>query len=297
MFPFSLPAGKVCRGLLIACLLSLTTLSASAVSQTSGGKHCLWRITNAKASVYLLGSIHILRANDYPLPTVIDQAVQQAQQFYFEIDPNKFDEYHRDVDAASRLPHGVEIKDRVHPKTWNYLRTTARGGNFDWIHYKAWAIAQNVLAYPMHELFSLDLGVDNYVVKKAKARGRPMRGLESAAEHAAIFAGMNDVESESYLLRAIVYAGQTEGQIRDGIAAWKVGNTGKLAALQEPPVREAPGLNARFLQWRNDRWLPVIENVAKSNTPTLIVAGAAHFSGAHSVLSLLRERGYQIEQL
>jgi uncharacterized protein YbaP (TraB family) len=303
MFALSLSYRR--RSAAIVCISILLSLSASAAPKpsgaapvkSSGGKHCLWRVTNAKAPFYLLGSIHALRANDYPLPAVIDQAIQQSQQFYFEIDPDGFDEYHRRVEEAARLPHGVEIKDKVHAKTWDYLRTTARGGNFDWVHYKAWAIAEYVLDYPTHEPFSSAFGVDNYVVKKAKQRGRPMRGLESAADHAAIHTGMNDIESEAFLLRAIVYADKLEAQVREDIAAWKVGNTEKLAVAEYPPLRDAPGLDARFLEWRNTRWIPRIEDAIKSGKPTMIVAGAAHFSGPHSVLNMLRARGYQIEQL
>ena len=260
-------------------------------------KRCVWRIADAKAPVYLLGSIHTLRSSDYPLPTVVDQVIQQSQQFYFEIDPKRMDDFHRKLKAASKLPRGVEIKDKVHAKTWDYLRTGARGGNFDWVHLKAWAIASYVLDYPIHEPLSSAFGVDNYVVKKALARGRPMRGLESADEHAAIWTGMTDVESEAYLLRAIVYASKTESAIRETIAAWKVGDTGRIAALDDPPVHEAPGLDARFLESRNARWVPKIEDVIKSGKPTLIVAGAAHFSGPHSVLGMLRAHGHQIEQL
>jgi uncharacterized protein YbaP (TraB family) len=81
------------------------------------------------------------------------------------------------------------------------------------------------------------------------------------------------------------------------IAAWKSGNTERLAATEAPTVREAPGLAPRFLESRNARWISVIEDAIKSNTPTIIVAGAGHFSGSRSVLSMLRARGYQIEQL
>lgn len=304
MFPRSL-SNYWGRASAAACLITLVSLSAEAAPKSSGkgaparsssgGRHCLWRVTNASAPFYILGSIHRLRNSDYPLPGVIDQAIQQSQQFYFEIDPDGFDEYHRRVEGAARLPQGVQIKDKVHAKTWDYLRTTARGGNFDWVHYKAWAIAKYVLDYPTHEAFSGSFGVDNYVVKKAS--GRPMRGLESAGDHAAIYTGMNDIESEAYLLRAIVYADRHEAELREAIAAWRVGNTEKLAALDYPPLREAPGLDARFLEWRNTRWLPKIEDAIKSGKPTMIVAGAAHFSGPHSVLNMLRAHGYQIEQL
>jgi uncharacterized protein len=277
--------------------LSISANAAPAPIKSGGGKHCLWRVTNAKAPFYLLGSIHRLRDSDYPLPSVIDQAIGQSQVFYFEIDPNRDDEMGRKLEAAAKLPRGQEIKDKVHAKTWDYLRTGARGGNFDWVHLRAWAIAMYLLDYPVHERLSGTYGIDNYVEKKARARNCSMRGLESVDAHVAVFGGMSDVESEAYLLQAIVYADGHDAFIRDMVAAWKTGNTERIASLDEPVVREAPGLNPRFTTSRNARWIPVIENAIKSGKPTMVVAGALHFSGSQSVIAMLRARGYQIEQL
>ena len=278
-------------------MLSSIVAATPAESKSSRTKHCLWRVTNAKAPFYLLGSVHSLHDTDYPVAPAIEQAIQQSQLFYFEYDPKRSEDFSRKIEAASRLPRGVEIKDKVHEKTWNYLRTTARGGNFDWIHLKAWAIARSVLDYPIHESLSSAFGLDNYVVKKAQARGLPMRGLESVDDHVAVFSGMSDIESEAYLLQAIVYAGNSDTEARVMISAWKTGNTDRLAALEDPTIREAPGLNPRFLEWRNARWVPVIENAIKAEKPTMVVAGAAHFSGPRSVIAMLKARGYQIEQL
>ena len=124
-----------------------------------------------------------------------------------------------------------------------------------------------------------------------------MRGLESVDDHVAVFSGMSDIESEAYLLQGIVYAGNSDAEAKVMIAAWKTGNTDRLAALEDPVIREAPGLNPRFLQWRNARWIPVIENAIKADKPTMVVVGAAHFSGSQSVIAMLTARGYQIEQL
>lgn len=298
MFPL-VNAGRLCRRGALVCFFSVASFAVTATpsAKSAGGKHCLWRVTNTKAPVYLLGSIHSLRDTDYPLAPVIEQAIQQSQEFYFEFDPKRSDEFQRKMDAASKLPRGVEIKDKVHEKTWNYLRTTARGGNFDWVHLKAWAIARTVLDYPMHEALSAAFGLDNYVVKKADARKRPMRGLESVDEHVAVYAGMNDIESEAFLLEAIVYAGDSDAKARTMIAAWRSGDTERLAAMQDPVIREAPGLRTRFLESRNARWIPLIAKAIQSNTPTMIIAGAGHFSGPQSVISMLRAHGYQVEQL
>jgi uncharacterized protein len=289
----------VCASLVHAAPRSTSSnakTSQASAAKSSAGKHCLWRITNAKWSFYLLGSIHRLRAQDFPLPAAVDQAVAQSQQFYFEYDFNRDDEFARKLVAAAKLPHGVQIKDKVHAKTWDYLRTTARGGGTEWMNLKAWAIAMFVMDYPAQERLSAS-GVDDYVWKKARARNCRTRGLESIDEHVAVFGGMSDVESEAYLLQAIVYASQHDHDTREMISAWKAGNTERLSAIQTPVVREAPGLHPRFLQWRNERWIPVIESAINSGKPTMIVAGAAHFSGPNSVIAMLRARGYQIEQL
>ena len=283
-----------CLSLLIA--VSMSTQAAPAQIKSGGGKHCLWQVKNAKAPFYLLGSIHRLRDSDYPLPSTIDAAIAQSNVFYFETDPNHDGDMMQRLENASKLPRGVEIKERVHQKTWDYLRTGARGGSFDWVHLKAWGIAMFLLDYPMHMRVSGAYGVDYYVEKKARARNCSMRGLESLDAHIAVFGGMSDIESEAYLLEAIVYADHRESEMRDIIAACKAFPQTKIE-LDDPTVREAPGLNTRFLQSRNVRWIPVIENAIKSGKPTMVVAGAMHFSGPNSVIAMLRARGYEIEQL
>jgi uncharacterized protein len=62
-------------------------------------------------------------------------------------------------------------------------------------------------------------------------------------------------------------------------------------------MKEAPTVWWRLLDRRNAKWIPKLEAVIKSGTPTLVVAGALHFSGPHSVIALLQKRGYKIEQL
>ena len=267
------------------------------LQKSSGSKHCLWRVTGTAAPFYLLGSIHSLRKIDYPLAPAIEQAIQQSQQFFFEYDPKKDDEFGRKMIRAAILPPGVQVKSKIRRETWNYLKKISRGGGYNWTELKAWAIAHYVLNYPLIERASGSYGLDNYVEGKARARRCPMFGLESIDDHVAVYAGMSDIESEAYLLEAIVYANQSDARFREMVAAWKAGDTNRLFALEMPELVDAPGLNPRFLEVRNARWIPVIADAIKSGKPTMIVAGAMHFSGPRSVLTMLRGRGYKIEQL
>ena len=309
MFP-SLPSSKVWRGFtVIAACLSIGSLSATAapppqktqkpsadVPRPSGGKHCLWRVTDASAPVYLLGSFHALRAADYPLAPVIEQAIQQSQQFFFEIDPKLEDAFAAKMVTAAKLPNGTSIKQKVRPETWKFLAKINRGDWYGWMNCRAWAIAFFFLQHPGYERVRSAYGLDNYVERRARAKHCPLYGLETVDDHVRVLSDMSDLESEVFLLQTLVFADQGPKRYAEGVAAWKVGNTQRIADLDLPDTVDVP-LNPRLLYTRNARWIPVIENAIKSGKPTLIVAGAMHFSGQRNVLTMLRSHGHNIEQL
>ena len=49
----------------------------------------LWKVSDADNSVYLLGSFHLLKQDDYPLPKEVDVAFDDAESLLFEVDPRE----------------------------------------------------------------------------------------------------------------------------------------------------------------------------------------------------------------
>jgi uncharacterized protein YbaP (TraB family) len=270
--------------------------SPAPVQQPSGGKHCLWRVTDASAPVYLLGSIHQLRATDYPLAPVIEQAIEQSQQFFFEYDPKLDNAFDQKIVAAAKLPNGTSIKQKVRPETWKFLAKINRGDWYGWMNCRAWAIAFFFLQHSGYERVRSAYGLDNYVERRARAKRCPLYGLETVDDHVRVLSDMTDLESEVFLLQALVFADQGPKRFAECVAAWKAGNTQRIADLDLPDTVDVP-LNPRLLYNRNARWISVIESAIKSGKPTLIVAGAMHFSGQRNVISMLRAHGYNVEQL
>jgi uncharacterized protein YbaP (TraB family) len=108
---------------------------------------------------------------------------------------------------------------------------------------------------------------------------------------------MHEIEGEVLLLQSLVHASEDAKQFRDEVGAWRSGDTERLYAIQHPRIKEAPTVWWRLLDRRNTKWIPKIDAAIKSGKPTMIIAGALHFSGPNSVIALLRARGYEIEQL
>src|SRR5437762_7797865 len=82
-----LPTRRV-RGVWIALvLLGLTPLSAIAGSPAHKfPRCCVWRVTNAGAPFYLVGSIHALSKKDYPLPSPYELALRESKRIVLEFD-------------------------------------------------------------------------------------------------------------------------------------------------------------------------------------------------------------------
>src|SRR5215813_6135075 len=307
-----LPARGSCGVRIALALVAIAPLSAIAVSPAHKfPKSCVWRVANAKAPFYLVGSIHALSKSDYPLPAPYESALKNSKRFLFEFDPNKHVEFEKKFAAAGKYPPGQDIRSKIDPKLLAWLRqniTTVapddrrarreRMGNFDSeLSYKPWWIAQHLVGPATYSKSSLSHGLDNYFVDHATREKKEIAGLESVDEHVAVMGGLSDRDSEFILRDALDQPGNAEKEFSRMHKAWRKGDTDALWAGDSHLRNQAPWIAARFVDNRNTKWVPRIQAELNSGKPTAIVAGALHFSGPNSVIKLLEKRGYRIEQL
>jgi uncharacterized protein len=274
-------------------------------------KCCVWRVANAKAPFYLVGSIHALSKKDYPLPAPYDIALKSSTRFLFEFDPTQHAEFQKKFEAAAKYPPGQDLRSKISPELLGWLRKNmftvmpnARDGNgerranFDsQFRYKPWWIAQHLAAPASYSKASPSHGLDNYFVDHAIQSGKEISGLESVNEHVAVMGGLSDRDGEFILQDALSQPDNVDKESGRMYKAWRKGDTDSLWAGDAHLRTKAPGIAARFVDDRNVKWVPRIEAELKTGKPTAVVAGALHFSGPHSVISLLQKRGYVIEQL
>jgi hypothetical protein len=307
-----LPARRSCGVWIALALLGIAPLSAIAVSPAHKvPKSCVWRVTNAKAPFYLVGSIHALGKSDYPLPSPYEIALRNSRRFVFEFDPNQHAEFERKFEAAAKYPAGQDIRSKIDPELLAWLRKniltvkpdSRRGkreqvAGFDSeLRYKPWWIAQHLAAPASYSKSSASHGLDNYFVDHAKTAGKEIGGLESVDEHVAVMGGLSDRDSEFMLRDALTQPTDGAREFSRMYKAWRRGDTGALWAGDARLRNEAPRIAARLVEDRNVKWVSRIEAELKTGKPTAIVAGALHFSGPRSVIALLQKRGYEIEQL
>jgi len=283
----------VCRRLIIAAvLLSITSYGRAA---------SVWRVTSGAGNVlYLAGSIHALKSTDYPLPSAYNRAFDASDRLVCEVDPKALDKSSKGLLKAGEYPKGDSLKNHVDSRTYDYLRRLFKLMDVPetkFARYRPWFLSL-MLQEPALNGISETLGVEEFLTRRAQANSKPVLGLESAREHADIFLGLTDRQSEAMLLIMFIPAERGRGSAGNALAdAWRRGDVDTDTRIFMDGFRDFPSLADRLLTNRNRHWIPKIEGYLRSGKTYLVVAGAAHMGGPNGVLALLRARGYRIEQL
>ncbi|PYJ10602.1 MAG: hypothetical protein DMF06_05790 [Verrucomicrobia bacterium] len=267
--------------------------------QTRAASACVWKVTRPDGkTAYLGGSVHSLRESDYPLPAAYQRAFAASSRIAFEVDARALKESTIALVQNGKYRKGDSLKNHVDARTYAYLRRLFELMNVpesSFSQYRPWFIVLGLQSGSTANARPKD-GVDEFFMKQAAKRSMPVVGLESVQEHARIYSGLTDRESEILLLTTFIPNGNNLGN-DDLMKAWRRGDADALARMMDRESQEFPAFNDRLLGARNRAWIPKIDGYLDSGQTYFVVAGAGHFGGSKGLLALLRAKGYQIEQL
>jgi uncharacterized protein len=260
---------------------------------------CVWKVTGPTGgTLFLGGSVHALRSTDYPLPPAYNRAFEASSRIVLEVEPKALSTSGTAMLKAGSYPKGDSLKNHVDPRTYDYLRRVfalLKIPEEKFSRYRPWLLVL-MLESPNLRGLSGDLGVDEFITRRARANRKPTLGLESASEHISVFSGLTDRQSEALLL--LTFIPQANARGNDYImSAWRRGDIETLARSTRDAYRDFPAFGERILGARNRRWAPKLESFLKSGEIYFVVVGAAHLGGADGLLALLRARGCKVEQV
>jgi uncharacterized protein YbaP (TraB family) len=91
----------------------LWLLPVAALADSAGHPVTLWMAEGTSNHVYLLGSVHLLREQDHPLPRVIDEAYNEAETLYMELDMDDLDPLlmQATINRLGMLEEGTSLRD------------------------------------------------------------------------------------------------------------------------------------------------------------------------------------------
>jgi len=294
--------------LLISVLVTLSVSVGAADStpdvqatEPDQGRHFLWRaIGSGGAEVFLLGSIHALPEDAYPLATEIEKAFASADAVFFEVDMEDTAGLGGRMMAAGALPSDKRLGDVLEPETRGlldaYLETSGLSfGAFEAM--KPWMAALVLTSIELMKAgFSADAGLDLHLAGRARKEGKEVRAFETADYQIGLFSEMDEDSSRAFLRYSLKDMDNVVSQLESLTEAWETGDVAALSALLTEAFSDEPELFERLVTVRNRAWLPQVEELLKGDDTAMVVVGALHLVGPGGLIEMLRDRSYRVEQ-
>ena len=288
--------------LLVLAALMPRTIGAQELHALSTNRHCLWKLSGRHASVFLLGSIHLFKAEDYPLAASIERAFTNAGIAAFETDIGEMERRAMQPETLAKtlLPAGETFRDQLSAQTYTLFTNYAAE-----IGLPLFALEQlrpAVAALALVELeckklgFDPENGIDLHYYKLARKAGKSLMALESLDFQLDLLTSFSKQENELLVKSTLQDIKTTRQDFAEILRAWKCGDAPGLEKVLNSMAVEAPAIFKRLVTDRNERWTPKLEEWSRGQTNAIVIVGAAHLVGKDGLVELLRRKGLNVSQ-
>lgn len=267
----------------------------------AGTGPAMWVIKDADSTIYLFGTVHVLRPTTAWGSPKVDEAFNSADEVWFEItnpddqaavmplvlehgmDPSRplntlltADEYAKLSEAADSM--GVPVQQL------NVMRP--------------WLVALSLAMAPLLKAgYDPQSGIEIVLRAQALEAGKPVKGLETIDEQIRILAGFPE-ESQLNFLRQSLESYENAGtELDEMVTAWAAGDVDQMTEFAHEMRDDDAGIYDAMLTRRNTNWAGQIETMLEGEGTVFIAVGAAHLAGDDSVQAILGKRGVTVERV
>jgi uncharacterized protein YbaP (TraB family) len=293
----------------LALFVAIAGVPADALAQTTapaaaapiqGEGPALWVVKDADSTLYLFGSVHVLRPTTGWASPRVEAAFDSASDIWFEIsNPD---------DQAAVLPliqqHGLSpetpLSSRLTPEENVELEAAAQamGASAAQLQpMKPWLAALSLSVAPLVKAgYDPKSGVELVLKARAEAAGKPIHGFETIDKQIGILAGLPEDVQMAFLRETLKDYENAVTLLDTMVEAWAKGDVGTLDRVMVEEMKAAsPALYQALLVDRNTDWADQIQTLLEGSGTAFIAVGAGHLTGDDSVQAILQQRGVTVE--
>lgn len=265
------------------------------------GDGCVWVVDSDRGGrLFLCGTIHILRENDYPLAPGYEAAYTFSDKLVLELPPGEGNnpDLSRRMAQLGMYSADASLDANISAQAWTAVKQWAEKRNIEpssMNRYRPWFVSLIMTAKEYAILGATpDLGVDNHFATRALEDGKPGEGLENTDFQLQLFASLTNRQQQELLDQTLAELSTVARDYEKMITAWKRGD---IAALHDMLFREAakhPELLNMFLTARNIVWVDKLNAMLDRGEKAMVLIGTGHLTGETGLLDLLVKRGHRV---
>jgi uncharacterized protein YbaP (TraB family) len=272
------------------------TAPATNTQATTDVDPALWVVKDKDTTIYLFGTVHVLKPGLGWFDEAVRQAFDKSDQLMLEIVLPE----DQAAMAQKMIPLAVDqsgktLSSRLKPdelKAYQAAMTDLGIPPAQFDMFEPWFAAMTLSVLPLGKLgYDPEQGAEKLLTASAKTAGKPVSGLETIEEQLGFFDGLPEDQQVAFLnsvVRDIDKLGPTLDKM---VLLWGKGDTEALAASMNESMEATPELAKVLLFDRNARWAETLKARMDKPGTVFVAVGAGHLAGEHSVQDYLKERG------
>jgi len=293
------------RRLLLKPLAALAALVLAATGSPAFAQPAFWVIKDADSTIYLLGTIHLLKPETQWRTEKLDAALAESTALWLELPTTNAAAMQSEMMVlVSR--YGLSPADRLSRKlSKDEIKTLDEAARLAGLSasqldvFRPWFAALTISTAAMTRAgYDPASGVDSKIEGIFRERNITPKGFETAEQQIKVFAGMTPEQELRYLRETMEEYNDASTELDKMVKQW---STADLAGMEEMFVTEMkteePDLYESLLVNRNAHWVPQIEHLLQSSGTTFIAVGAGHLIGPESVIAMLAAHGIVAERV
>lgn len=264
----------------------------------------VWKISDKNNhTMYIGGTIHVLRSGDFPLPKEFDEAYNKSDYIVFETDLALANSQtlQRTLAQKMMLPPNQNLSAILSAKTYAKLKDYVKEQGYKiemFDRMQPWAVMLTLSQLKLSSIGIDQNGVDSYYNQRSLADRLPQRYLESVEEQSAILTEIGKGEEDAVVLQTLRDMDELSSMMEWMVKEWREGKTERLKReLVDEMRNSSPKMYRIILKQRNEAWMPKLLNMLHENKRGFILVGAMHLLGRDGLLEQFKRQGYKVEFL
>lgn len=276
----------------LCCGLTLQAVPALA------GEPALWEVRGTRNSVYLFGSVHLLKPGKFRFHEALERAYADAEAIYLEVDMDDLDPLQLASATAARAvnPEGRGLEELLGPDAAAAReRAAAAGIDLSLLgQMEPWFAGLAVVTIALaREGYTAADGVEQRVQERAATDGKEILGFETIDDQLAALDELDLPAQREFLLKSLEDASRPAEALEAFLAAWRQGDDDALARELAGEFDSAPDLYRSLMIDRNRRWVGQIVDLLDDEQDYLVVVGTLHLVGPDGLPAMLAARGFE----
>ncbi len=285
--------------------LSLLAACASASPpppKAPPARPALWKVSDSDTTIYVFGTIHVLRKDFKWRTPAINRAVGKAQELVLEVndlqDKDKTAQTFLKLAMSPGLP---PVLDRVPAdKRAGLQALIAKAGMpaaaLD--QFESWAVAITLAGGLLKGLdVSSDYGVEKQLAADFAKMKRPVSALETSEMQLGLFDKLPESAQRTFLSSMVDDAADPAKEFNEMVSAWAKGDDVAISSSFDDEFKRSPELAEALLYKRNANWTVWITKRLERPGTILVAVGAGHLAGPDSVIALLGKQKLTVTRI